>query len=486
MGRPGPSAAAGAATVTRTAQRVPQETDSEVPPGLQGSRLSELDEFLDRFNTPEDELITLLGEMDGSDKRAVISRYRDRLADVLDVGEMKRAVVNLDAPLRVALDWIDAAALVTRAIDYVEIQSLVTAASQPERDAVATNHYRDFFVKVCTNNTMIAALRDLRFPWATARRWAREEGIETLDLARALASAGVVSVAGLTSFLAAAARGAGAARAHLRNLSDGALAELHASPVPADVIRDTFGSGASPVLRVLNGEISSGEANVTTSEDLLAGPTTGPFTSMHFGGDNRFNVAYRRDRVNVSVGVELTAVDDRARELLPAAKQIWLRRIRAAWGNRFRLANGQRTIPLRFLVNLDSGPNHVNIHSGVWAWPEPQCRQLVRARPRKRPPAGGGRVAGACPRVRPPDRQCRRVQPDRGALRPGDRTARDQCRHGSGDRHEGSHAVHELAEPDGLGFHRGTAPHRQHPRLGERQPSCGRARVPRRDLGGAA
>ncbi len=62
-------------------------------------------------------------------------------------------------------------------------------------------------------------------------------------------------------------------------------------------------------------------------------------------------------------------MDDRARELLPAAKQIWLRRIRAAWGNRFRLANGQRTIPLRFLVNLDSGPNHVNIHSGVWAWP---------------------------------------------------------------------------------------------------------------------
>jgi hypothetical protein len=340
-----------------------------VPPGLQRSRLAELDDLLDRFNTPEDEVISLLGEMGPSDRRAVIGRYRNRIADALNVGEMKRAVVNLDAPLGVALDWIDAAALVTRAIDYVDIQSLVTAASQPERDAVATNHYRDFFVKVCTNNTMIAALRDLRFPWATARQWAREEGTATLDLARALASAGVISVAGLTSFLTAADRNAGAAREHLRNLSDEALAELRSSPVTADVIRDTFGSRAAPVLRVLNGEISSGEAEVTTSEDLLAGPTTGPFTSMHFGGDNRFDVAYRRDRVNVSVGVELTAADDRARELLPAAKQIWLNRIRAAWGSRFRLTNGQRTIPLRFLINLDSGPNHVNVHSGVWAWP---------------------------------------------------------------------------------------------------------------------
>ena len=150
--------------------------------------------------------------MGPSDKHAVIRRYRDRLADALNVGEMKRAVVNLGAPLGVALDWIDAAALVTRAIDYVEIQSLVTAASQPERDAVATNHYRAFFVKVCTNNTMIAALRDLRFPWATARQWARAEGTDTLDLARSLASAGLISVSGLTSFLGAANRGARAAR----------------------------------------------------------------------------------------------------------------------------------------------------------------------------------------------------------------------------------------------------------------------------------
>jgi hypothetical protein len=361
--------APGGGTEADVAQRVPQAEDPEVPPGLQPSRLSELDDLLDRWNVPEDEVIDLLGEMGPSDKRAVLARYRDQLADCLDVGEMKRAVTNLGAPLRVALDWIDAAALVTRAIDYVEIQSLVTSASQPERDAVATNHYRDFFVKVCTNNTMIAALIDLRFPWSTARRWAREEGTDTVDLARALASAGVISVPGLTSFLRALERGADDARTHLRNLSDEALGDLRAHPATADVIRDRFGASASPILNVLNGEIASGQANVTTSEDLLAGEITGPFTSMHFGGENRFSVTYRRDRVTVSVGVELEAVDARARELLPAARAIWLGRIQAAWGNRFRLTNGQRTIPLRFQVNLDSGPNHVNVHSGVWAWP---------------------------------------------------------------------------------------------------------------------
>jgi hypothetical protein len=90
---------------------------------------------------------------------------------------------------------------------------------------------------------------------------------------------------------------------------------------------------------------------------------------MHFGGDHRFDISYDRTSVNVSVGVELTAVDDRARTLLAAAKTTWIGRIQLAWGNRFQLTNGDRTIPLRFNINLDSGSNHVNVHSGVWAWP---------------------------------------------------------------------------------------------------------------------
>lgn len=349
---------------------VPQAEDSEVPPGLERSRLRELDELLDHWNVDEDAVIDLMSYMGPSDRNDVMARYRDKLVDCLNGGEMIRAMRNLHAPLGPALDWIDAAATITRLIDYDEVRELVTRASQPERDAIANDHYRTFFVKVCTNATMITALVDLNFPWATARRWAREEGTDTLDLARGLDRGGRLHIPGLTAFLDAARDGRNAARDHLRNLPDADLTALRGgNPVIADIINDSFGGRASEVISVLNGEISSGEAEVSTSEDLLAGPTTGPFTSMHFGGDHRFDISYNRTSVNVSVGVELTAVDDRARTLLAAAKTIWIGRIQAAWGNRFQLTNGDRTIPLRFNINLDSGSNHVNVHSGVWAWP---------------------------------------------------------------------------------------------------------------------
>ena len=107
--------------------------------------------------------------MGPSDRNAVMARYRDKLVDCLNGGEMIRAMRNLHAPLGPALDWIDAAATITRLIDYDEIRELVTSASQPQRDAIANDHYRTFFVKVCTNATMITALVDLNFPWATAR-----------------------------------------------------------------------------------------------------------------------------------------------------------------------------------------------------------------------------------------------------------------------------------------------------------------------------
>jgi hypothetical protein len=349
---------------------VPQAEDSEVPPGLERSRLRELDELLDHWNVDEDAVIDLMSYMGTSDRNAVMARYRDQLVDCLNGGEMIRAMRNLHAPLGPALDWIDAAATITRLIGYDEIRELVTRAPQPERDAIANDHYRTFFVKVCTNATMITALVDLNFPWATARRWAREEGTDTLDLARGLDRGGRLNIPGLTAFLDAARDGRNAAREHLRNLPDADLTALRGgNPVIADIINDSFGGRASEVIRVLNGEIAAGEAEVSTSEDLLAGPTTGPFTSMHFGGDHRFDISYNRTSVNVSVGVELTAVDDRARTLLAAAKTIWIGRIQAAWGNRFQLTNGDRTIPLRFNINLDSGSNHVNVHSGLWAWP---------------------------------------------------------------------------------------------------------------------
>jgi hypothetical protein len=369
-GSPAPAPAPGAPAPEGSPGAVPQAQDAEVPPGLQASRLRELDELLDHWNVDEDAVIDLLGYMGPSDHNAVMARYKAKLVDCLNANEMIRAVRNLHAPLGLALDWIDAAATVTRWIDYDEIRQLVTSAPQPQRDAIANDHYRAFFVKVCTNATMITALVDLGFPWDKARDWAREEGTDTLDLARGLDRGGRLHVPGLSDFLDAAAEGRSAARNHLRGLSDADLTALRGgNPVVSDIITDTFGRHASDVMRILNGEISHGTQETSTSEDLLAGPTTGPFTSMNFGGDHRFDVSYRRDAVVASVGVELEAVDDRARVLLPSAKATWLTNIQNAWGSRFQLTNGQRTIPLRFDISLDHGTNHVNVHSGVWAWP---------------------------------------------------------------------------------------------------------------------
>lgn len=348
---------------------VPQEADAETPPERSVNRIAQLDEMLGRFNTPEDEVIDLLGTMSPDEKQTVIRGYRGRLVDCLDGGEMIRAVRNLHPPLGTALDWIDAAALVTRSIDYGEIRELVTRADPDERGAVGTDHYRDIFVKVCSNATMITALVDLNLPWETAHQWGREEGTATLQLARGLSRGGRITAPSMEDLLNAVAQGAAAAREFVRNLADERRAELAAEPATADVIRDELGASGSQLLLDLSPVIAAGETTITNSEDLLAGDTTGPFTLRHFGGDQRFNVTYRRDVVDVGVGVALEAVDDRARLLLPTAKNTWLRRIEAAWGNRFQLTNGDRTIPLRFQVSLDAGPNHVSAHSGHWAWP---------------------------------------------------------------------------------------------------------------------
>ena len=324
--------------------------------------------------------------MGPSDRNAVMARYRDKLVDCLNGGEMIRAMRNLHAPLGPALDWIDAAATITRLIGYDEIRELVTRASQPERDAIANDHFRTFFVKVCTNATMITALVDLGFPWATARRWALEEGTDTLDLARGLDRGGRLTIPGLTAFLDAARDGRNAAREHLRNLPDADLTALRGgNPVIADIINDSFGGRASEVIRVLNGEIASGEAKVSTSEDLLAGPTTGPFTSMHFGGDHRFDISYDRTSVNVSVGVELTAVDDRARTLLAAAKTTWIGRIQAGVGQPVP-AHQRRShdpAPVQHQPRFRLQPRQRPL--GRLGLAEPERRQLVRARRRAGP-----------------------------------------------------------------------------------------------------
>jgi hypothetical protein len=166
--------AAGNAATARWLARQPTTTAPPV------SKIAQLDELLDHSDVDEEAVLSLLAGMNTADKAAVISgNYRDKLADAFNTGEMVRAVTSLRPPLYVQLDWVRAAAGSAKKIDYPDIAKLVQAAPQPERDALNTSGWREFFVDVCSNDTIVAAVTDLHFDLGTKLRWVV---VETSDL----------------------------------------------------------------------------------------------------------------------------------------------------------------------------------------------------------------------------------------------------------------------------------------------------------------
>jgi hypothetical protein len=139
------------------------------------SNIARLNEMLDRWNVPEEDVIALLGQMNPAEKAIMLVGYKSRIASALNIGEMVRAVNNLGPPLEIKLDWVEAAATFNFQIDYSDIKGMVTGARQPERDALKTARWQGFFVDVCTNTTMIEAVTDLGFNLKTKLVWVRAE-----------------------------------------------------------------------------------------------------------------------------------------------------------------------------------------------------------------------------------------------------------------------------------------------------------------------
>ncbi len=125
------------------------------------TRLERLDELLDKFNVDENAVIAHLGTLDANEKQIVLRDYRNRIASPLDACEMVRAVKHLGGSLATKLSWVGAAGTP----DYGDIRELITDSKVPqtERNALATNRWRDWFVRVCNNATMKQAVVDLRF-----------------------------------------------------------------------------------------------------------------------------------------------------------------------------------------------------------------------------------------------------------------------------------------------------------------------------------
>ena len=138
--------------------------------------LASLNEMLDSFDIPEEEVISLLRELTPTEKSTVTTdlSYKTRMASAFDTGEMVQAVGILNLSLDKQLEWIEAATS-TSSIDYSEIRTLVTSAPQSARDTLKTSTWRDFFVGVCDNSTIIIAVTDLDYDLQTQLEWIGEE-----------------------------------------------------------------------------------------------------------------------------------------------------------------------------------------------------------------------------------------------------------------------------------------------------------------------
>lgn len=139
------------------------------------NHLAQLDEWLDAFNTPEGQVISLMTQLRDDERRAVLARYRDRIANALNTEEMVRCVRNLRAPLPTALSWVAVAAGGPGSLDYEDIRPLVTSAPQPERNQLRTGGWQTWFTHVCVNRNIVQALYDLDFGLPTQLRWINAE-----------------------------------------------------------------------------------------------------------------------------------------------------------------------------------------------------------------------------------------------------------------------------------------------------------------------
>jgi hypothetical protein len=140
--------------------------------------LAQIREELDStFNVDEGQVLTWLGQLDDPQKREVAEGrtfdYKGKMASAFSLSEMLRAVNMLNMPLARALEWVDASVVFTRSISYSDIRSLVQNAS--DRSALDSDHWRDFFVRVCTNADIIQAVGDIGLPLHRQLEWVMEE-----------------------------------------------------------------------------------------------------------------------------------------------------------------------------------------------------------------------------------------------------------------------------------------------------------------------
>jgi len=106
------------------------------------------------------------------------SAYNKRRAlKALSFSEMREAAKSAKAvPLVTRLEWLKDAALIEGALSYSDIELVVKTATLADGKTFAqSEEWRDFFIRVCNNETIFDALRDLKMPPQAQLSWLFDE-----------------------------------------------------------------------------------------------------------------------------------------------------------------------------------------------------------------------------------------------------------------------------------------------------------------------
>jgi hypothetical protein len=171
--------------LTHTIQQGASSVQKKDAPDIQKQdgtdHLTSLNEMLDSFDVPEEDVIAQLRLLTDTERTTVLTdpTYRTRMASALDVGQMVQAVNILHPTLEEKLKWVKAAAYSDSSISYSDISAMITDTNTPqtERDAlkVSAEVGKSFFTSVCDNSTIITAVTDLHFDLVTQLEWINEE-----------------------------------------------------------------------------------------------------------------------------------------------------------------------------------------------------------------------------------------------------------------------------------------------------------------------
>jgi hypothetical protein len=137
--------------------------------------LHQVDAMLNDTNVPDAELVAELKLLTPSEQRELMSDTgrAKRLGAVLGFAEMLDVVENLGTLSLYNKFWLLDESL-TRSwtsVDYDEVQDLIINSPIDERSALHTDFWRDVFVDICDNDTIIDAVTNLGLSGEARQAW---------------------------------------------------------------------------------------------------------------------------------------------------------------------------------------------------------------------------------------------------------------------------------------------------------------------------